>query len=72
MLKMLICKIRDTDGTEYTVRTYADDHILPRIAMWDIIPLRSKIISHEWIDTLTERRKQWNLEHPECPISLDS
>ena len=29
------------------------------------------IESHEWIDTLTEPRKQWNAEHPDNPIPLD-
>ena len=71
MTKMLVCKIRMPDGTEETVKTYADDHERPRRVLRDILPRGAKIISHEWLDTLTERRIKWNLENPECQIPLD-
>ena len=70
MTQMLVCRIRLSDGTEHTVKTYAGDHESPGRVLRDILPRGAKIINHEWIDTLTERRKQWNREHPECRMPL--
>ena len=72
MTKLLVCRIREKDGTEYTVKTYANDHTLPWLALWGTIPLSAKIINHEWIDTLTAGRIKWNQENPDCQIPLDS
>ena len=72
MTKLLVAKIRDRDGEEYTVKTYANDSCPVWLALLGTIPLGSKIISHEWLDTLTDGRKKWNEENPDCPITLDS
>ena len=69
--KLLVAEIRANDGTECTVRTYADERFGARLALRDILSRGDKIIRREWIDTLTERRKEWNRAHPECPIPLD-
>ena len=71
MTKLLLAEIRMNDGTKYKVRTYANERCGPRIALRGILPRGSRILSYEWIDTLTERRKEWNRENPGCRIPLD-
>lgn len=71
MTKLLVAKVV-FDGEEHTIRTYADDHEKPKKVLKDNIPLDAKIVSYEWVDTLTETREKWNQEHPDCPIPLDA
>lgn len=71
MTKMLIAKIENADGSVSTVKTYANSSLPVRLALKDIVPFGAKIISHEWVDTLTENRVKWNEENPNSPISLD-
>ena len=71
MTKLLVAEIRANDGTECTVRTYADERFGARLALRDILSRGETIISHEWVDTLTERRKAWNRENPSCQIPLN-
>ncbi len=40
MTKLLVCKIKETDGSEYIIKTYTDNHILPRLELCDVIPLQ--------------------------------
>ena len=72
MTKLLLAEIRMNDGSACKVRTYADERFGPRIALRGILPCGSRILTYEWIDTLTERRKEWNRENPGCPVPLDS
>ena len=72
MTKMLKATIRRTDGSEHTVRTYANEsNVKPEQAFAFWLQNGATLISFEWIDTLTESRKQWNAEHPDLPIPLD-
>ena len=72
MTKLLVAKIKHNDGTEGTIKTYAEEGENPKKVLKDIIPLDAKIVSYEWVDTLTETREKWNQEHPDCPIPLDA
>lgn len=72
MTKLLVAKIKHNDGTEDTIKTYAEEGENPKKVLKDILPLGSKIESFEWVDTLTEAREKWNQEHPDCPIPLDA
>lgn len=71
MTKLLVAKIMHSDGSENTVRTYAEEGENPKKVLKDILPLGSKIVSVEWLDTLTENREKWNEENPLSPIPLD-
>lgn len=68
MTKLLNAKIVLDDGTETTVKTYADEKENPKKVLEDIIPTGSKIKWFEWLDTLTEPREKWNEENPSSPI----
>lgn len=71
MTKLLVAKIKHNDGSENTVRTYAEESANPKKVLKDILPLGSKIVSVEWLDTLTENREKWNEENQNSPIPLD-
>lgn len=71
MTKLLVAKVV-FDGEEHTIKTYADENEKPKKVLKDIMPLDAKIVSYEWVDTLTETREKWNQEHPDCPIPLDA
>lgn len=71
MTKLLIAKIKLDDGSEHTIKTYADEKENPKKVLEDIIPDNSEIKSYEWVDTLTENREKWNEENPSSPIGLN-
>lgn len=71
MTKLLVAKIKHNDGTEDTIKTYAEEGENPKKVLKDILPLGSKIVSVEWLDTLTENREKWNEENPNSPIALN-
>lgn len=71
MTKLLVAKVVFDDGSEHTVKTYADEKENPKKVLRDVIPLGAKIVSHEWLDTLSENRDKWNAEHSESPIPMN-
>ena len=71
MTKLLVAKIKHLDGSENTVRTYAQEGENPKKVLKDMLPLGSKIVSVEWLDTLTINREKWNAENPDSPIALN-
>ena len=68
MTKLLVAKVVFDDGSEHTVKTYADEKENPKKVLEDVIPAGSKIKRFEWLDTLTEQREKWNEENPSSPI----
>ena len=58
MTKLLNAKIVLDDGTETTVKTYADEKENPKKVLEDIIPTGSKIKWFEWLDTLTDTGRE--------------
>ena len=71
MTKLLVAKIKHIDGSENTVRTYAQEGENPKKVLKDMLPFGSKIESFEWVDTLTKNREKWNEENPRYAIPLD-
>ena len=71
MLKMLKAVVVDRNGNRTTVKTYAQDTNKPEDVFAIFIQGGGYIEKYEWIDTLTEPRKQWTKEHPDNPIPLD-
>ena len=71
---MLVCKFRLSDGQETTIRTYRNETYspAPEEIYANLIKHGAKLLSYEWIDTLTEGRKKWNEENPDLQIPLDA
>lgn len=72
MLKMLKAKMVSKSGKEMGIRTYADDKSNPEEVFADFISGGFTIKSYEWIDTLSEPRKEWNRDHPDMQIDVES
>ena len=74
MTKMLVCKFRLSDGHETTIRTYRNETYspAPEEIYSNLIANGAELLSYEWIDTLTELRKEWNREYPDLQIQLDT
>ena len=71
MTKLLVAKVRLSDGSEHTIKTYADEHEKPKKVLKDLISNGDEILSYELVDTLSGRRTEWNKEHPDSPIPLN-
>ena len=72
MLKMLKATLVNREGKENTVRTYADDKASPEEVFSPFLAAGMTMKSFEWIDTLSEARRQWNEDHPELQIPVDA
>lgn len=72
MTKLLVATIKAMDGSEQTVKTYADDKQTVKKALKDIIGFGDKVVSYEWVDTLSGIRAEWNRENPDSPIPINS